>query len=346
MKPKEKPTEEPQNIEYRTAVVADRRSPLPRSLLLLALLLLASLLTPHFSPCHAACERSYTQTTHLDGNGSIHTTDGNYYRGAILTLPKAIGVCSITAYLSYETTEETPDNTVFYTLKIWTVDENNALNSLLATGVDHFQGGNWTASGEDWSETRKTFRFPTVPRLPAGRVAITVNDGKSAAHPTNYHAWRRGPAESGTMACAWDGTSEDNCTDQASQMMEIEYVESPYVTAKPHCYQMSVGAPPYDCSTPEHPYMGYLQIPEWAPHGADMCLMSDNMTVACEVPADYWVAGNHKLRARFVPPDGNTSQASGWSFLRFRVRDTGGGALSGTNHPSSDTTATITGEYR
>src|SRR5574343_1827386 len=206
-------TEEPQNIEYRTAVVADRRSPLPCRLLLLALLLLASLLTPHPSPCHAACERSYTQTTHLDGNGSIHTTDGNYYRGAILTLTKAIGVCSITAYLSYETTEKTFDNTVFYTLKIWTVDENNALDSLLATGVGHFQGVNWTSSVEDWSETRKTFRFPTVPRLPAGRVAITVNDGKSAAHPTNYHAWRRRPAENGTMECACDTTSEDTCRD-------------------------------------------------------------------------------------------------------------------------------------
>jgi len=101
-------TEEPQNIEYRTAVVADRRSPLPRSLLLLALLLLASLLTPHPSPCHAAVMPKETRnsTSAIAGEAlvlgdivCIKASDGKAYKASASdsALRPAVGFASTVA---------------------------------------------------------------------------------------------------------------------------------------------------------------------------------------------------------------------------------------------------------
>lgn len=292
----------------------------------------------------ASCDHTISQITFSNANAPIHTTDGNYYRGEIHTFDKTVGICTVTAYLSYATQEIAPWNTTYYTLKLWGVDDNDNMTTLLATSQDVYLGGNWTLQGDDnWTRTRKTFHFYNPIRVPAGRVAITVSDGNSTAHPTNYHAWNRAPAVTGTKACSWTATYGGNCTDEYSQMMEVKYVEAPFLTANPYCFRYLMYA---ECSSAEYPHMGWVEIPEWSAYGLNMCEMDDNMTVACELPdAIKALPGNHKIKARFLPPDGNVTNASHWSHLRYRITDSGGTDPTITNHSHGDYSATITGGH-
>lgn len=437
----------------------------------------------------ASCDHSITQTTFADYNGTIHTSTGNYYRGEIRTFDQTVGICTVTAYIAHQAGGYPSARS--YTLKLWSVDGNSSLTTLLGTAENVYQGGNWTLVGDDnWTRTRKTFRFYNPVRVPAGRVAITINDGNNTAHPINYHAWVRGPSETGVESCAWtslgngvdpvaaiegqfgdynvatdtdntilvwtstgnavwtketsgshdgvdvarsgaiansqsssisttvtgpgdltfwwnvsselnydyfsfyidaalqtgrisgpshaweqksytltagphtltwtyakDGASiggtdqawldqvtfsnltpptpyvppTDNCTTEYSQMMEITYVETPFLTAN----WSYVGWP-------------YLHIPEWSAYDADWCsMLDDNITVACELPdAIKAKPGNYKVKARFCHSDNNATRCSSWAHLPYKITDQGGGQTAITNHSHGDTSATITGTHQ
>lgn len=317
----------------------------------------ASLLTPYASPTFAGCDHHYLAITGsevpVDCNGTIHTTTADYYRGAIYTFDHGAGICRVTAYLKYAGDNATLWNDYTYTAKIWSLSGDN-LATLLGTSTDSYQGGNWTNHDDNWTATKKVFHFYWPVAVPAGRVAITVSDSSSTAHPDDYHSWCRAGAKTGQEACSWDGTAAGSCTDEYSQAMEIDYVETPFLTADPSGYYLRIGAPPYTFYTDYSNPRGWLEIPEWAPYGADLCEMDDNITVACEVPTAIVEApGNYQVRARFRPPnDDNASHYSNWSHaLRYKVmaRPDGGATndpIGITQHHSGDSTATITGVYR
>lgn len=311
------------------------------------LLLLPSLFTLHPSPTFAGCDHHYLALTGsevpVDCNGTIHTTASDYYRGAIYTFDHGAGICRVTAYLKF-TGDDYNDYT--YSARIWSLSDDN-LTTLLGTSTDSYQGGNWTNHDDNWTATKKIFHFYWPVAVPAGRVAITINDALSTAHPDDYHSWCRAGAKTGQQSCSWDGTGTGNCTDGYSQAMEIDYVETPFLTADPNGYYVRVGVPPYsfyiDAANPR----GWLEIPAWAPYGMGLCAMDDNITVACELPdAIVETPGNYRVRARFRPPnDDNASHFSNWSHnLRYKVQTNPSGSI--TEHHSGDSTATITGVYR
>lgn len=310
----------------------------------------ASLLTPHSSPLFAGCDHHYQAITGsevpVDCNGTIHTTTADYYRGATYTFDHGAGICRVTAYLKYTEDNATLWNDYTYTAKIWSLSGDN-LATLLGTSTYSYQGGNWTNHDDNWTAAKKIFHFYWPVAVPAGRVAITINDASSSAHPDDYHSWCRAGAKTGQEACSWDGAYTGNCTDEYSQAMEIDYVETPFLTADPNNgYYIRVGGPPYPFTANDNP-RGWIEIPEWAPYGANLCEMDDNMTVACELPdALVDTPGNYRVRARFRPPnDDNASHYSVWSHnLRYKVKSSPSGSF--TQHHSGDSTATITGVYR
>jgi len=241
---------------------------------------------------HASCDHIYSNTANPNGQSSpIASEDANYYRGAILDVDSSRGICSVTAYLSALAGTITSQN---FRVRIWSLDGDN-LGSLLGTSDDSFcdLGGNWTA-------TPKTFHFRAPIHVPSGRIAVMVYNGNTSA--TNYAGWDQVPAATGNKACSWSwSTGDGNCTIEYSYRMEVQYVDSPYLTATPRCSNLTVGAPPYCYVGPNYSYMGYLEIPEWTKYGANLCKMDDNITIACEVPGELMLSGNHKLRARFCP---------------------------------------------
>lgn len=292
----------------------------------------------------AECARSITNTTYQDSLAPIHTTTGNYYRGGIYTLDEAVGICTVTAYLCNDGNRTSSG----YSLKLWSANADDNLTTLLSTSQDVYLGGNWTIQPDDnVTRCRKTFHFYEPVRVPAGRLAIAINDSDSTTHPLHFHSWVRGPAATGVEACAWTTTGGGNCTAEAAPMIEVAYVETPFLTATPYCHKWQVGAPPYTWVCPDYPSMGWLQIPEWAGYGMEWCQMTDNSTVACELPSAIEAhPGNYKLRGRFVPPDGNLTNASAWGHFRYKIVDSGGGETAVRNHTHGDHSATITGEYR
>lgn len=300
---------------------------------------------------YAGCGRSITQTTFADYNGTIHTTDGNYYRGEIHTFDRSVGICTVTAYISFRAGGLPSVNT--YSLNLYAVNDSDNMTTLLGTSDNTYHGGNWTLQGEDnWTRTRKVFHFYHPVKVPAGRVAIVIHDNNSTAHPNNYHAWNRSVAVEGSKACSWTPTKGGNCTDEYSQMMEIGYVHTPYLTAEPNCYMPKVGAPPYYCSKPQSPHAGWLYIPSWKSYGADWCIMDDNITVACELPEGI-PDGTKRIRARFCPPDQNETRCSSYSSMIYRLTRHGGdGGVTNydnatiTSHFAGENTSTITGIHR
>ncbi len=309
----------------------------------------ASLLTPYASPAWAGCDHHYLALTGsevpVDCNGSIHATTSDYYRGAIYTFDHGAGICRVTAYLKFTGGVDDWDGYT-YTAKIWSLSGDN-LATLLGTSTDSYLGGNWTNHDDNWTATKKIFHFYWPVKVPAGRVAITISDAAASAHPDNYHSWCRSGPKAGQEACSWTGSYEGTCTTEYSQAMEIDYVETPFLTAQPNGDYRRIGAPPYIFYISYYGKpRGWIEIPEWKQFGADLCEMDDNVTVACEIPSAVMSKpGNYNIRARFRPPnDNNASHFSRWSDLfRFRV-DSSSPTI--TQHPSGATSATITGVYR
>lgn len=311
------------------------------------LLLLLSLFTLHHSLAFAGCDHHYLALTGsevpVDCNGSIHATTSDYYRGAIYTFDHGAGICRVTAYLKFTGDDY---NDYSYSAKIWSLSGDN-LATLLGSSTDSYQGGNWTNHDDNWTATKKIFHFYWPVAVPAGRVAITINDAAASAHPDDYHSWCRAGAKTGQEACSWDGTGAGSCTDEYSQAMEIDYVATPFLTADPKGEYSRIGAPPYTFLINYYDHRGWLEIPEWAPYGANLCEVDDNITVACELPdAIADTPGDYRVRARFRPPnDDNASHYSNWSHaLRYKVKSSPSGTI--TQHHSGDSTATVTGVYR
>lgn len=296
----------------------------------------------------AGCDQHYLALTGsevpVDCNGSIHATTSDYYRGAIYTFDHGAGICRVTAYLKFTGDDW---NDYIYTAKIWSLSGDN-LATLLGTSTVNYQGGNWTNHDDNWTATKKVFHFYWPVGVPAGRVAITINDTAVSAHPDDYHSWCRAGAKTGQQACAWNTSYEGTCTDEYSQAMEIDYVEAPYLTADPNGYHLRLGAPPWYFSVNNYDNpRGWLEIPAWEPYGANLCEIDDNITVACKVPdALVSTPGYYTFKARFRPPnDDNASHFSPWSdTFHYRVGPSPSNVI--TNHPVGSTSATITGECR